>query len=90
MILVAVKQLILKVICQESSQNYGYRRHDFQLKMHKTKEYLVEIIDNGTITNCYEFSFLLIISRPSSEFVAGLFSLTFRHKNTSIFYLVIT
>ena len=31
----AVKEFILKLICQESSQNHGQRRHDFQLKMHQ-------------------------------------------------------
>ena len=29
----AVKEFILKLICQESSQNHGHQRHDFQLKM---------------------------------------------------------
>jgi len=33
----AVKEFILKPICQESSQNHGQRRHDFQLKMHQKR-----------------------------------------------------
>ena len=34
-IVAAAKEFILKVVCQESSQNDGHRRHDFQLKMHQ-------------------------------------------------------